>query len=233
MERERLGLRSNRHALPSVASFVLTPIHDCLGAELVGQGSVVGAEIAISRDGSALATVAELCDADRCGRGHALSVARRCARARARARARLSFTFSDLRQIAVPMKLTVAECVVDYLAHLDSLVAAGERAERTVERYRSHLEGHVVPVLGHRQIQRVNADHVAELIRIARARGLAPWTIKGMLTPLADLCARVAARDHHREPVGPNYRNVSTRGLDKAADAANLNAPGGAEADLP
>jgi hypothetical protein len=46
----------------------------------------------------------------------------------------------------------------------DSLVAAGERAERTVERYRSQLEGHLVAVLGHRQIQRVNADHVAVLI---------------------------------------------------------------------
>lgn len=97
-------------------------------------------------------------------------------------------------EIAVPTKLTVAECVADYLAHLESLVAAGERAERTVERYRSHLEGHVIPVLGERQIQRVTADQVAELIRIARAKGLAPWTIKGMLTPLGRIFALALRR---------------------------------------
>jgi integrase len=40
----------------------------------------------------------------------------------------------------------------------------------------------------------VNADHVAELIRIARAKGLAPWTIKGMLTPLGRIFALAMRR---------------------------------------
>lgn len=56
--------------------------------------------------------------------------------------------------------------------------------ERTLERYRSHLEGHVVPTLGHLEVRKVSADHLARLVRISREKGLAPWTIKGMLTPL-------------------------------------------------
>jgi integrase len=97
-------------------------------------------------------------------------------------------------EIAAPTRLTVGECVADYLAHLDSLVAAGERAERTVERYRSHLEGHVVPVLGSVQIQKITADHLADLVRTSRDRGLSPWTIKGMLTPLGRVFALALRR---------------------------------------
>ena len=65
--------------------------------------------------------------------------------------------------------------------------AHGDRrgvTERTLERYRSHLEGHVVPTLGHLEVRKVSADHLARLVRISREKGLAPWTIKGMLTPL-------------------------------------------------
>jgi site-specific recombinase XerD len=91
-------------------------------------------------------------------------------------------------------RLTVADCVAEYLAHLESLVRAGERTERTVERYRSHLEGHVLPELGHIPIQKVTADHVARLVRTSREKGLAPWTIKGMLTPLGRLFALALRR---------------------------------------
>lgn len=61
---------------------------------------------------------------------------------------------------------------------------AGERAERTVQRYREHLNGHVVPEIGRIPIQKLTADHIAALVRTCQEKGLAPWTISGMLTPL-------------------------------------------------
>jgi integrase len=96
--------------------------------------------------------------------------------------------------VPVPSKLTVADCVAEYLRHIESLVQAGERTERTVERYRSHLIGHVLPELGHIPMQRVTADHIARLVRVGREKGLAPWTIKGMLTPLGRVFALALRR---------------------------------------
>ena len=64
-------------------------------------------------------------------------------------------------ELAPVTTVTVAELVAEYLAHLEALVAAGERAERTVERYWSHLEGHVALALGRVQVRKLTADHVA------------------------------------------------------------------------
>jgi integrase len=97
-------------------------------------------------------------------------------------------------EIAPPSTITLGEFIEEYLAHLDSLVAAGERAERTVERYRSHLNGHVVPLLGRVQLRKLTADHIARLVRDCREKGLAPWTIKGMLTPLGRVLALALRR---------------------------------------
>jgi integrase len=97
-------------------------------------------------------------------------------------------------ELAPVTTVTVAELVAEYLAHLEALVAAGERAERTVERYQSHLEAHVVPALGRVQVRKLTADHVALLVRTCREKGLAPWTIKGMLTPLGRVLALAQRR---------------------------------------
>ena len=97
-------------------------------------------------------------------------------------------------EIAPVSKITLAEFIDEYLDHLASLVAAGERAERTLERYRSHLEGHVVPAIGHLQLRKLSADHLARLVRTSREKGLAPWTIKGMLTPLGRVLALAQRR---------------------------------------
>jgi integrase len=108
------------------------------------------------------------------------------ARTRTEAKAERDEYLAKLRrgEIAPVSKLTLAEFIDEYLEHFASLVAAGERAERTLERYRSHLDGHVVPLLGHVQLRKLSADHLAALVRVSREKGLAPWTIKGMLTPL-------------------------------------------------
>jgi integrase len=78
----------------------------------------------------------------------------------------------------------VLELVEEYLAGQDALVASGERAERTVERYRQHLEGHVVPALGEVPVQKLTPERLARFFHDKRASGLAPWTLRGLLTPL-------------------------------------------------
>ena len=51
------------------------------------------------------------------------------------------------------------------------------------------------------QLRKVSADHLARLVRTSREKGLAPWTIKGMLTPLGSGSrAGAASRVDRREP---------------------------------
>jgi len=79
----------------------------------------------------------------------------------------------------------VKDVIDEYLEHLDSLVAAGERADRTAERYRQHLLTHVAPEIGRMQIQKVTPETIVRLVAKCRSeKGLASWTVKGMLTPL-------------------------------------------------
>jgi hypothetical protein len=33
-------------------------------------------------------------------------------------------------------------------------------------------------------VRKVSPDHLARLVRVSREKGLAPWTIKGMLNPV-------------------------------------------------
>jgi len=44
------------------------------------------------------------------------------------------------------------------------LVEEGERAERTLEHYRSCLKAHLIPQFGHMRLQEITTDDVAELI---------------------------------------------------------------------
>src|SRR4051812_1146643 len=69
------------------------------------------------------------------------------ARNRTEAKAERDVFLSKQRRgdIPAPTKVTLAECVEVYLLQLDGLVLAGEKAERTVQRYREHLTMHVVP----------------------------------------------------------------------------------------
>ena len=109
------------------------------------------------------------------------------ARTRTEAKAERDVFLSKHRrgEIPAPTKVTVAECVDAYLRQLDGLVLAGEKAERTVQRYREHLTMHVVPEIGRIPIQKLTADHIAGPgAHLSERKGLAPWTIKGMLTPL-------------------------------------------------
>ena len=118
------------------------------------------------------------------------------ARSRTEARAERDEFLATLRrgEVVVPSRVTVRDVIDEYLAGQDALVASGERAERTVERYRQHLEGHVAPRLGHVPVQKVTPERLARFFHDKRASGLAPWTLRGMLTPLRRTLALAVRR---------------------------------------
>jgi integrase len=99
-------------------------------------------------------------------------------------------------QVAAPSKITFQEVAEEYLAGLDSAVSAGERSARTAERYRQHLDTHVLPALGRMQLQKVTPDTVAGFLREQQASGLAAWTRKGMLTPMSRVFALALRRGY-------------------------------------
>src|SRR2546421_11401728 len=65
-------------------------------------------------------------------------------------------------------RLTFAELAAQWLQHFEALVASGERAERTLEHYRYHLDGHLLPALGQRRLQEISTDDCARLIATMR-----------------------------------------------------------------
>ena len=123
------------------------------------------------------------------------------ARTRTEARAERDEFLAKRRrgEIAPPSKITFAEVAAEFLRTFEALVAVGDRAERTLERYRSALDLHVLPELGARPIQKITADQLAGLIAAARASGLAPWTIRGIVTPLRRVFALALRRGYLAE----------------------------------
>lgn len=117
---------------------------------------------------------------------------------RTEARAERDSFLTQLRrgEAAAASKITLREVAEEYLSTIEALVANGERGERTYERYSHALRHHVLPALGDRVIQKVTADHVADLFAAARTKGLAPWTIKGIQTPLRRVFALAVRRGY-------------------------------------
>ena len=106
----------------------------------------------------------------------------------------------------------------EYLAGQDALVASGERAERTVERYRQHLEGHVAPRLGTVPVQKLTPERLARFFNDKRKDGLAPWTLRGLLTPLRRTLALAVRRRYIAEnPLDRLSREELPRGRSKDA----------------
>jgi integrase len=102
-------------------------------------------------------------------------------------------------QVAAPSKITFAEVAAEYLAGLEANVAAGERAPRTLERYKQHLDAHVLPGIGHIQVQKLNADALAAFLRDRQSVGLSSWTRKGMLTPISRVLSLAVRRGYVSE----------------------------------
>jgi integrase len=91
---------------------------------------------------------------------------------------------AQLGQLAPTVRLSFGELAEQWLESFEALVASGERAERTLEHYRYHLDRHLLPVLGSRRLQEISTDDCARLIVQLRAKGLSPKTIAGVLVPL-------------------------------------------------
>lgn len=105
----------------------------------------------------------------------------------------------DRGEEVVPSRQTFGQVANEFLSNFEGLVASGERSSRTLERYREHLDHHILPALGRRQIQKVTAAVLADFLREKRAQGLSPWSCKGMLTPLGRIFALAVRRGYVAE----------------------------------
>jgi integrase len=123
------------------------------------------------------------------------------ARTKTEARAERDLFMTKLRggQVAAPSKITFAEVADEYIAGLEATVAAGERAPRTLERYKQHLDLHVLPGIGHVQVQKLTADVLAAFLRDRQSVGLSSWTRKGMLTPISRVLSLAVRRGYVSE----------------------------------
>jgi integrase len=92
---------------------------------------------------------------------------------------------------AAPARQTVAEASDEWLA-----AQAGRLRPRTLQTYRTHLREHVLksklgrqtgPTLGSRKVNSVKAHDVALLVGELRDKGLSPWSVHGVLSPLSAL----------------------------------------------
>ena len=99
-------------------------------------------------------------------------------------------------QVAAPSRITFAEVAAEYIAGLEASVAAGERAPRTLERYKQHLDTYVLPGIGHIHVQKLTADALADYLRDRQSAGLSSWTRRGMLTPLSRVLSLAVRRGY-------------------------------------
>src|SRR5207248_8836410 len=104
--------------------------------------------------------------------------------AEARRQRDLLSTMAQRGELAPATRLTFAELAATLLDGFAALVAAGERGERTLEHYQYHLNKHLVPAFGRKQLHQITTDDIARLITTLPAKGLAPKTINGSPVPL-------------------------------------------------
>lgn len=95
----------------------------------------------------------------------------------------------------IPSRQTFADVWQDFEGMFLSLVAAGERTERTLELYRGYHAKHLEPALGRVLIQRLGPEHVTRLLRDLRDdKALAPWTVKGIWNLLSAILNHAVSR---------------------------------------
>ncbi len=90
-------------------------------------------------------------------------------------------------EIASDTNLTVVQLAEEWVASYGALVLAGERAPRTLERYKHSLDKHVLPYLGSRKAASVRVEHVLALNDQLRTLKLSAWTRRGILVALSRL----------------------------------------------
>ena len=100
------------------------------------------------------------------------------------ARARLAIV-AQAGLLPVGPRLTFAGVAGRWIERFEAIVAVGERRERTLESH--HLDRHLLPTLGRRQIAAITVDDVARLISALSVQGRAPRTIVGALATLGSI----------------------------------------------
>jgi integrase len=100
----------------------------------------------------------------------------------------------DRGEAVAPSRATFGENNGDYERMLSSLVANGERAERTLEQHRQVYRCHLGPRLGRLAIQRVEPRHVVGVLTEMRETALSPWTLVGVWKVLSNLFNHALAR---------------------------------------
>jgi len=75
----------------------------------------------------------------------------------------------------------------------------------------------VTPVLGERQIQKITADQLAALIGSRLTSRLAPWTIRGIITPLRRVFSHTPwIRGREPDAATPSRRAATRTGQERA-----------------
>lgn len=96
--------------------------------------------------------------------------------------------------LACAPRLSFAKLAGFWLARLERRVAAGQRAQRTLEAHRYHLHAHLLPALGEELARSITADDIACLIEELRLAGRGERTIAGALHTLNNVM-RMALRN--------------------------------------
>ena len=81
-------------------------------------------------------------------------------------------TLAARGELPVSPRLTFAEAAERWINDYEAKVATGQRRERTLDHYRSHIRRHLLPRLGRRRLGLITPDHVAAVVRERQAEGL-------------------------------------------------------------
>ncbi|MEJ7791947.1 MAG: site-specific integrase [Gaiellaceae bacterium] len=97
-------------------------------------------------------------------------------------------------EAVAPSRAKLDEVASSFFEMFESLVAAGEKSERTLDLYRQRYRSHLERPLGRLRIQNLRAEHVARVLGELRRQGLSPWTITGVYTLLGTILNHAVTR---------------------------------------
>jgi integrase len=84
----------------------------------------------------------------------------------------------------VRTKFTLDELAEELWTLFEGLIASGERAPTTLERYRIQYRVHLSPTLGKRRVQSIRPEHISRLLADLRRKGLDVASVYSILSRL-------------------------------------------------
>jgi integrase len=147
----------------------------------------------------------------------------------------------DISQDVAPTRLSFEQVADEYFEMVESLVASGERSERTLEIYRQQYRQHIEPRLGRVRIQAVTPRHAQDVLANVRAkrikRGLkreeqplSPSTVDGVFRVLDLILGHAVTRGYRADNPArrlskaekPKRKNVNPARVLSAAEIDRL-----------